>query len=157
MTDARHAERLRSIVGHAVPWLAIRARLDLGWAFIALADPAGAVAMLAEVDEILGREPGMGVLVAEVDELRGHLERSHDGPVGASMLTLAELRLLPLLATHHSLPEIAARLGRSTNTIKTQAKSIYRKLDANSRSESIERARSLGLLDAAGQGEALSA
>jgi LuxR family maltose regulon positive regulatory protein len=157
MTDARHAERLRSIVGHAVPWLAIRARLDLGWAFIALAEPAGAVTMLAEVDEILGREPGMGVLVAEVDEVRGHLERSHGGPVGASMLTLAELRLLPLLATHHSLPEIASRLGRSTNTIKTQAKSIYRKLDANSRSESIERARSLGLLDATGQGEALSA
>jgi LuxR family transcriptional regulator, maltose regulon positive regulatory protein len=157
MTDAQHADRLRTTVGHAVPWLAIRARLDLAWALIALAEPAGAVRLLVEIDEILGREPDMGVLALEVNELREHLERSHDGPIGAAMLTLAELRLLPLLATHHSLPEIAARLGRSTNTIKTQAKSIYRKLDASSRSESIERARSLGLLDAAGQGEALSA
>ena len=73
-------------------------------------------------------------------------------------MTMAELRLLPLLATHHSPPGCAPhRLGRSTNTIKTRPKSIYRKLDASSRSESIERARSLGPLDAAGQGEALSA
>jgi LuxR family maltose regulon positive regulatory protein len=160
MADARHAEGMRTTVGHAVPWLAIRSRLDLAWSFIALAEPDEAAELVLEIDEILQREPGVGVLVAEVEELRSHLDRSHDGPVGASMLTLAELRLLPLLATHHSLPEIAGRLGRSTNTIKTQAKSIYRKLDASSRSESIERARSLGLLDAAGQagqGEALSA
>ena len=145
------------MVGHAVPWLAVRSRLDLAWALVALAEPDEAATLVAEVDEILRREPGVGVLAEEVEDLRGNLERSHDGPVGASMLTLAELRLLPLLATHHSLPEIAARLGRSTNTIKTQAKSIYRKLDASSRSESIERARSLGLLDPTGQGEALSA
>jgi LuxR family maltose regulon positive regulatory protein len=157
IADARHAEHLRTMVGHAVPWLAVRSRLDLAWALVALAEPDEAATLVAEVDEILRREPGVGVLAEEVEDLRGNLERSHDGPVGASMLTLAELRLLPLLATHHSLPEIAARLGRSTNTIKTQAKSIYRKLDASSRSESIERARSLGLLDPTGQGEALSA
>ena len=160
MADAQHAARLRTMVGHAVPWLAIRGRLDLAWSFVALAEPDEAAELVAEIDEILRREPGIGILADEVEELRGHVERSHDGPVGASMLTLAELRLLPLLATHHSLPEIATRLGRSTNTIKTQAKSIYRKLDASSRSESIERARSLGLLDAASQagpGEALSA
>jgi LuxR family maltose regulon positive regulatory protein len=155
--DARHAERLRTTVGHAIPWLAIRARLDLAWALVALAEPTDAASILAEVDDVLGREPGMGVLTDETEDLRGHLERSHEGPIGATTLTLAELRLLPLLATHHSLPEIASRLGRSTNTIKTQAKSIYRKLDASSRSESIERARSLGLLDATGQGEPLSA
>ena len=73
------------------------------------------------------------------------------------MLTLAELRLLPLLATHRSLPEIAAQVGRSSNTIKTQAKSIYRKLEATSRSEAVDRARALGLLDGAAPTDALTA
>jgi LuxR family maltose regulon positive regulatory protein len=156
-TDALHAQRLRTTVGHAVPWLALRTRFDLAWALLALADPMAAATVLDEAEEILEREPAMGVFVGEVDELRNHLERSHDGPAGASMLTLAELRLLPLLATHRSLPEIASHLARSTNTIKTQAKSIYRKLDATSRSEAIDRARALGLLDTVDQGEALSA
>ena len=155
--DAVRAQRLRANVGHAVPWLAIRARLDLAWALLALADPTAADTVLGEAEEVVGRDPAMGVLVEEIEELRGHLERSIEGPAGASMLTLAELRLLPILATHRSLPEIAAQLNRSSNTIKTQAKSIYRKLEATSRSEAVDRARALGLLDGAPPNEALTA
>ena len=155
--DAVRAQRLRANVGHAVPWLAIRARLDLAWALLALADPTAADTVLGEAEEVVGRDPALGVLVEEIEELRGHLERSIEGPAGASMLTLAELRLLPILATHRSLPEIAAQLGRSSNTIKTQAKSIYRKLEATSRSEAVDRARALGLLDGAPPNEALTA
>ena len=155
--DAVRAQRLRANAGHAVPWLAIRARLDLAWALLALADPTAADTMLGEAEEVVGRDPAMGVLVEEIEELRGHLERSIEGPAGASMLTLAELRLLPILATHRSLPEIAAQLNRSSNTIKTQAKSIYRKLEATSRSEAVDRARALGLLDGAPPNEALTA
>jgi LuxR family maltose regulon positive regulatory protein len=66
----------------------------------------------------------------------------------ASTLTAAELRLLPLLTTHLSFREIAERLYVSRNTVKSQAISVYRKLDASSRSEAIERARQLGLVDA---------
>jgi len=155
--DAVRAQRLRANAGHAVPWLAIRARLDLAWALLALADPTAADTMLGEAEEVVGRDPALGVLVEEIEELRGHLERSIEGPAGASMLTLAELRLLPILATHRSLPEIAAQLNRSSNTIKTQAKSIYRKLEATSRSEAVDRARALGLLDGAPPNEALTA
>jgi LuxR family maltose regulon positive regulatory protein len=155
--DAVRAQRLRANVGHAVPWLAIRARLDLTWALLALADPTAADTVLGEAEEVVGRDPALGVLVEEIEELRGHLERSIEGPAGASMLTLAELRLLPILATHRSLPEIAAQAGRSSNTIKTQAKSIYRKLEATSRSEAVDRARALGLLDGAPPNEALTA
>ena len=62
-------------------------------------------------------------------------------------LSPAELRLLPLLATHLSYPEIGVELFLSTNTIKSQAISIYRKLGVSSRSEAILRLRKLGLLD----------
>ena len=61
-------------------------------------------------------------------------------------LTDAELRLLPLLATHMSFREIGTRLYISRNTVKTQAISIYRKLGASSRSEAIHRAIELDLV-----------
>ncbi|HET8786070.1 MAG TPA: LuxR C-terminal-related transcriptional regulator, partial [Candidatus Limnocylindrales bacterium] len=156
MADARVAQRLRTTAGSAVPWLAVRTRLDLATALVALADPATAGMILGEAEELLRRQPAMGLLAEEIEELRGHLDRSLGGPVGATMLTLAELRLLPLLATHRSLPEIADQVGRSSNTIKTQAKSIYRKLEATSRSEAVDRARALGLLDAAAPNEVLT-
>jgi LuxR family transcriptional regulator, maltose regulon positive regulatory protein len=66
---------------------------------------------------------------------------------GASALTAAELRLLPLLSTHLPLPEIARELFLSRNTIKTEANSIYRKLGASTRSQAVIRARELGLLE----------
>ena len=62
-------------------------------------------------------------------------------------LTGAELRLLPYLATHLMFPEIATRLFISRNTVKSEAVSIYRKLGVGSRSEAIERAVEVGLLD----------
>ena len=69
----------------------------------------------------------------------------------ATTLTTAELRLLPLLTTHLSFREIAERLFVSRNTVKTQAISVYRKLDASSRSDAIARAVELGLVDADGR------
>jgi LuxR family maltose regulon positive regulatory protein len=66
--------------------------------------------------------------------------------LGVSSLTAAELRLLPLLATHLSFREVGERLHLSPHTVKTQAISIYRKLGVSSRSQAIERAQQLGLL-----------
>jgi len=65
----------------------------------------------------------------------------------AASLTPAELRLLPLLATHLSHREIGERLYISRNTVKTEAVSAYRKLGASSRSEAVERAAELGLIE----------
>jgi len=64
----------------------------------------------------------------------------------ASSLTAAELRVLPLLATHLTFPEIAAELSLSPHTVNSQAISIYRKLGASSRNQAVIRARELGLL-----------
>ena len=55
-----------------------------------------------------GAGPASGTLVGEAEALRAQLasERGSSAP-GASALTAAELRLLPLLSTHLSFPEIA--------------------------------------------------
>ena len=77
--------------------------------------------------------------------LQDSLARNGTSPVGASSLTAAELRLLPLLSTHLSYQEISERLFISKNTVKSQAYSAYRKLGVSSRSEAVVRARELGL------------
>jgi LuxR family maltose regulon positive regulatory protein len=61
-------------------------------------------------------------------------------------LTAAEVRVLQLLPSHLSLGEIADELHVSRNTVKTQTNSIYRKLQAGTRTAAVERARDLGLL-----------
>jgi LuxR family maltose regulon positive regulatory protein len=65
----------------------------------------------------------------------------------ASSLTAAELRILPLSATHRSFPEIGAELFLSPNTIKSQAISLYRKLGVATRSQPVSRSRELALLE----------
>ena len=74
------------------------------------------------------------------------LDTIRGGAPGASSLTTAELRLVPLLSTHLSFREIGERLYVSRHTVKTQAISVYRKLGVSSRSEAITRMRMLGLL-----------
>jgi LuxR family maltose regulon positive regulatory protein len=61
-------------------------------------------------------------------------------------LSERELAVLRRLPSSLSNQEIARLLYVSLNTVKTQIRSIYRKLGVNSRHEAIERARQLGLL-----------
>jgi LuxR family maltose regulon positive regulatory protein len=61
-------------------------------------------------------------------------------------LTEREREVLRLYAAGMTSPEIAQHFVVSINTIKTQLKSIYSKLDAHSRAEAIAKARALELL-----------
>ncbi len=61
-------------------------------------------------------------------------------------LSERELEVLRLLVTELTAPEIADRLVIAASTVRSHVKSIYRKLDAHSRYEAIERARKLGLV-----------
>ena len=104
--------------------------------------------MLTETERVIELRPDLGFLVAEARELRDRVAATA-GSAGAWAMSLtgAELRLLPYLATHLTFPEIASRLFISRNTVKTEAVSIYRKLTASSRSEAIERAIEVGLIE----------
>jgi LuxR family transcriptional regulator, maltose regulon positive regulatory protein len=142
------AQRLRPTVTYATPQIAVQARVELTQVHLGLADLAGARTVLQEIDELLMRRPDLGTLVSEVAALRARLARERGSSVpGASALSGAELRLLPMLSTHLSFPEMAAELVLSSHTIKSQMKSIYRKLGVSSRSQAVTRARELGLLE----------
>ncbi len=142
------AQRLRHLLTYALPYFAVQVRIELARVHFALADLAGAKTLMREVGELLRRRPGLGTLAGQAQALRAQLakERDSTGP-GASALTGAELRLLPMLSTHLSFPEIAEDLFLSPNTIKSQAVSIYRKLGTSSRSQAVTRSRELGLLE----------
>ena len=143
-----HAQRLRPALTYALPYLAVQARIELARVYLGLDDPAAARTLMREADEVLRVRPGLGVLAAEAEQLRAQLEREGGRNVpGASSLTAAELRVLPMLATHLSFPEIGAELSLSPHTVKSQALSAYRKLGASSRSEAVARSRELGLLE----------
>ncbi len=142
------AQHLRPLLTYALPYLAVQTRIELARVHLALADPAGARTLMREVDDLLRRRPGLGTLVGEARALRAQLARERgSGVPGASALTAAELRLLPLLSTHLSFPEIAAEMFLSRYTVKSQAMSIYRKLGASSRNEAVARSRELGILE----------
>jgi LuxR family transcriptional regulator, maltose regulon positive regulatory protein len=142
------AQRLRPVLTYAVPHLAVQVRIELARAHLGLADVAGARTLMREVDELLRRRPALGTLDDQAQALRTQLSKERGpAPPGASALTDAELRLLPLLATHLTFPEIGQELFVSRHTVKSQANSIYRKLDASSRSQAVTQARELGLLE----------
>jgi LuxR family maltose regulon positive regulatory protein len=139
------ASRLRPLLTYALPVVSVQALLEMTRAYITLADPGGAAAVLAQADDILRQRPDLGVLAELAGQLQAGLANGTSHAIGASSLTAAELRLLPLLSTHLSYAEIGERLYVSKNTVKTQAYSAYRKLGVSSRSEAVVRTRELGL------------
>ena len=142
------AQRLRSLLTYIQPHLAVQTRIELIRVHIALGDTSGARTLMREVDDVLKLRPGLGILVGEAEALRARLAQVRGSAVqGASALTAAELRLLPLMSTHLSFPEMAAELFLSPHTIKSQAFSVYRKFGVSSRNQAVTRARELGLLD----------
>jgi LuxR family maltose regulon positive regulatory protein len=142
------AQRSRPLLTYMLPHFAVQARIGLARVHLAIGDLAGARTLMREIDELLKRRPGLGTLVGEAQALRDQVaQRRGTSSPGASALTAAELRLLPLLSTHLSFPEIGEELFLSRNTVKSQAVSIYRKLDASSRNQAVGRARELGLLE----------
>ena len=132
---------------YALPWLAVAALLDLAHAYLAIADIGGARARSLKPIVSLDGARQLGTLIAEFDDIRGQLADAAETLVGSSALTPAELRLLPFLSTYLTFEEIAGRLSLSRHTIKSQAIAVYAKLQATSRSQAVERAIELGLIE----------
>jgi LuxR family maltose regulon positive regulatory protein len=142
---AARAARLRPLLVYSIPVVPVQALVELARVYIGLGDSGGADAALRQAEDILAERPHLGALPEQARLLRASLDQILGDPVGASSLTAAELRLLPLLRTHLSLSQIGERLHLAHSTVKTQTSSIYGKLQVSSRSEAVGRARELGL------------
>jgi LuxR family maltose regulon positive regulatory protein len=144
-----------AVRGGLLPWFAVQTQLEFARAHLALRETDEVRSLLAEVRELIREQPHIGVLVDEAETLERELEAVPRSSRTNPWLTQAELRLLPLLATHLSFREIGEQLFVSRNTIKTQAISVYRKLGVTSRSEAIASAAKLGLVDVGERSAAL--
>jgi LuxR family transcriptional regulator, maltose regulon positive regulatory protein len=149
-SDSRIAASLLSRLVDFAPWYEAESRIALGRSALRLSDLPHARKLLAGAATALGRSPDATVALvwAETSERQAH-DSASASPRGGWCLTTAELRVLQFLPTHLSFPEVAERLYVSANTVKTHARSVYRKLGASSRGEAVQIARESGLLDEA--------
>ena len=149
--DARFAmtmaHRLRPMLDLGMPWLTVQVGNELVRAHLALGEAEAARGVLAETLAFIDRAPDLAALADETRSLGERVTALAGDGIWAVHLTGAELRLLPYLSTHLTFPEIADRLFVTSHTVRTQAKSIYSKLDASSRGEAVDRAVDVGLLE----------
>jgi LuxR family transcriptional regulator, maltose regulon positive regulatory protein len=146
--DLGRSRRMLATLEDFIPWYEVETRVLLARTAIRLADVVLARTQLSQASRLARRMPEIVVFRAWFDEAWGKLDgvsaAALDGP---SSLTMAELRILRFLPTHLSFREIGSRLHVSTNTVKSQVHAVYGKLDAGSRSEAVEHASMLGLID----------
>jgi LuxR family maltose regulon positive regulatory protein len=143
------AMRARPSCTVALPFFAVRARVQLAKVYSARGDQASARHLVREIDELLLHRPALGALVDQVAEVRQTVAANAQlGATGAAPLTGAELRLLPYLQTHLTIAEIGERLFVSRNTVSSEVASIYRKLGVSSRNNAVLQATRIGLLGA---------
>lgn len=143
----RRATRLLLTSEGYASWYGEETRIMLARACARLTDMRGARSLLAGASRAARRVPDSPILSAWLDQALGELDSAAAAALeGSSLLTLAELRILRFLPTHLSFREIGDRLHVSTNTVKSQAHAVYRKLDASSRSEAVARASRVGLI-----------
>jgi len=95
------------------------------------------------VEELV--DPGMlPALLERTGRAPGPASRRRD--TASASLTERELVVLRLLPTRLSTREMGRELHVSVNTVRSQVRSIYRKLGVMSRAEAVTQARQLGLL-----------
>jgi LuxR family maltose regulon positive regulatory protein len=68
------------------------------------------------------------------------------GPPSPGTFTVRELTVRSFLPTNLTAAEIATALSVSVHTVKMHLRNVYAKLDAHRRTDTVDRARGLGLL-----------
>jgi LuxR family transcriptional regulator, maltose regulon positive regulatory protein len=99
--------------------------------------------------DALPAEPGLDAFVNRVLSGARHRPvpvRHLDASKLVEPISEREHDVLRFLASRLTFGEISGHLYISVNTLKSHVKAIYRKLDANSRQQAVERARQVGLL-----------
>jgi DNA-binding NarL/FixJ family response regulator len=108
-----------------------------------LKDTPSAQIRSAICETLAGHSP---ISSAAASHLLGLIRRAEPPETNTEKLTERELAILHMISRGLSYAETAQAAGISVHTVGDHIKSIYRKLDVNSKSEAIHEARSLGWL-----------
>jgi LuxR family maltose regulon positive regulatory protein len=121
--------------------------LGLAPVLAALGDRAGGRAVLAEARTILEAYPDAGMFPERLERQEHKLRarKAREGQLDGE-LTERELDVLRLLLGESSTRQMAQSLYVAPSTVRTQIKSIYRKLGVSSRKRAVDEARARGLI-----------
>lgn len=146
-SNLRVALRLLAGLNEFSDWYEAETRIVAARTLLLLDDVINARGVLAEAGRYITRTPDAPVLGRWTEAAWQDADTTARSISDRWPLTPAELRLLRFLPTHLNMSEIAAEMFVSPNTVKSHAKSVYRKLDVSSRADAVTRAREAGLLD----------
>ena len=129
------------------PWPTLIGLLALTSVLAGRGDRAGARAVLAEARTILGAYPDAGMLpeLLERQERKLRVRKAREGQLDGE-LTERELEVIGLLDGQLTTRQMAESLYVAPSTVRSQIKSIYRKLGVSSRGAAVEVARGRGLV-----------
>ena len=129
------------------PWPTLIGLLALAQVYAARGDRAAARTVLAQARSILEDFPDAGIFpeLLERHQRRLRTRQPREGQLNGQ-LTDRELDVLRLLVGELSTRQIAQSLYVAPSTVRTQVKSIYRKLGVSSRSAAVEEAHIRGLI-----------
>jgi len=129
------------------PWPTLIGLLALAPVLTARGDRAGGRAALAEARAILEAFPDSGIVpeLLERQERKLRARKPREGQLDEE-LTERELEVLHLLEGELSTRQIAQSLYVAPSSIRTQVKSIYRKLGVSARGAAVGEARARGLI-----------
>jgi LuxR family maltose regulon positive regulatory protein len=141
------ALRARGRLAGLSPWPTLIGLLTLAHVRAARGDRAGGRETLAEARAILEDNPDAGILPdhLEREERKLSRRRPREGQLNGQ-LTQRELDVLRLLVGELSTRRMAENLYVAPSTVRTQIKSIFRKLGVSSRGEAVQEARARGLI-----------
>jgi LuxR family maltose regulon positive regulatory protein len=146
-TELEGALSTRRAVPGLSPWPTLILLLELAPVRAAGGDRAGGREALAEARSILENLPDAGIFpeLLERQERRLRERRPRVGQLDGK-LTDRELDVLRLLIGESSTRQMAEILYVAPSTVRTQVKSIYRKLGVSSRGDAVEEAHARGLI-----------
>jgi LuxR family maltose regulon positive regulatory protein len=129
------------------PWPTLLGLLGLASVRLARGDRAEARAVLAEARAFLEASPDAGMFpeLLERQEKKLRTRKPREGQLNVE-LTERELDVLSLLNSDLSSRRMAESLYVAPSTVRTQIKSIYRKLGVSSRKDAVEEAHARGLI-----------
>jgi LuxR family maltose regulon positive regulatory protein len=129
------------------PWPKLESLLRLMPVLAGLGDRTGAIALAAEARQLLDSLPdGADAQLARLAQLERRLIARSRPVASGESLTERERDVLRMLQGTLSLRDIGRELYLSPNTIKTHARTLYRKLDVSDRHDAVARGRELGLI-----------
>ena len=131
LADLRRVQSMVSGIRPLLPWLHVLVESFVARTYAELGDDASAATAVRRAHDVLHRVPASFFLTSLVVSAEHALLRSDV----LSRLTPAEPRLWPYVMRRSTLREIAVELSLSPETVKTEVRSIYRKLGVSSRRE----------------------